>query len=62
MSQQELLKTVIQVLDRVGIPYMLTGSIVSSLQGEPRSTQESFMEDHSFEKDILDILPSIQNG
>ncbi len=34
MSQQELLKKVIQELDRAGIQYMLTGSAVSSLQGE----------------------------
>jgi len=40
MSQQELLKKVIQVLDQTGIHYMITGSIVSSLQGEPRSTHD----------------------
>ncbi|MBT3604724.1 MAG: hypothetical protein HOE48_15605 [Candidatus Latescibacteria bacterium] len=40
MSQQELLKTVSQVLDQSGIEYMITGSMVSSLQGEPRSTHD----------------------
>jgi hypothetical protein len=40
MSQQELLKRVIQVLEQAGIQYMITGSIVSSLQGEPRSTHD----------------------
>lgn len=40
MSQQELLKKVIQVLDDAGIQYMLTGSLVSSLQGEPRFTHD----------------------
>jgi hypothetical protein len=40
MSQQELLKKVIKVLDQAEIQYMLTGSIVSSLQGEPRSTHD----------------------
>ncbi|MEK7395514.1 MAG: hypothetical protein AAB116_01125 [Candidatus Poribacteria bacterium] len=40
MSQQELLKKVIQTLDKIGIQYMITGSIVSSLQGEPRSTHD----------------------
>ena len=40
MSQQELLKKVIQALDQVGIQYMITGSLVSSLQGEPRSTHD----------------------
>jgi hypothetical protein len=40
MSQQELLKKVIRVLDQAGIQYMITGSVVSSLQGEPRSTHD----------------------
>ena len=40
MSQQELLKKVVRVLDQTGIPYMITGSMVSSLQGEPRSTHD----------------------
>jgi hypothetical protein len=40
MSQSELLKRVSQKLDQLKIPYMLTGSVVSSLQGEPRSTHD----------------------
>jgi predicted nucleotidyltransferase len=40
MSQQELLKKVIQILDETEIEYMITGSIASSLQGEPRSTHD----------------------
>lgn len=40
MSQQELLKQVVQVLSETGIDYLVTGSIASSLQGEPRSTHD----------------------
>jgi hypothetical protein len=40
MSQQKLLREVIETLDRAGIEYMITGSVVSSLQGEPRSTHD----------------------
>jgi hypothetical protein len=40
MPQQELVRKVIEVLDRIGIPYMVTGSVVSSVQGEPRSTHD----------------------
>lgn len=40
MSQPELLKKVITMLKKTGIDYMATGSIVSSLQGEPRSTHD----------------------
>lgn len=40
MSQPELLRRVVEVLDRAGISYMVTGSVASSLQGEPRSTHD----------------------
>jgi hypothetical protein len=40
MSQQELLIRVVQLLTAEGIDYMVTGSLVSSLQGEPRSTHD----------------------
>ena len=40
MSQQELLRQIVEILDSARIEYMLTGSIVSSLQGEPRSTHD----------------------
>ena len=40
MSQQELLKKVIRALESAGIEYMVSGSIVSSLQGEPRLTHD----------------------
>jgi predicted nucleotidyltransferase len=40
MSQQELLKRIIQLLDARKIAYMVTGSVTSSLQGEPRSTHD----------------------
>lgn len=40
MLQQELLKRAVQALDAAKVPYVVTGSIVSSLQGEPRSTHD----------------------
>lgn len=40
MSQQELLRIVIQALTQAGIDYMITGSLASSLQGEPRATHD----------------------
>jgi hypothetical protein len=48
MLQQELLVLVVRVLEECGIEYMLTGSVVSSLQGEPRSSHD------------VDIVVSIQ--
>lgn len=50
MSQQELLKKVIKALEAAGIQFMLTGSIASSLQGEPRSTHD------------IDIIVDIQKS
>lgn len=40
MSQQELLIRVVDVLQRLGIAYFVTGSWTSSMQGEPRSTHD----------------------
>ena len=40
MSQQELLRTVVQALESIGADYMVTGSLVSSLQGMPRSSHD----------------------
>ena len=34
------MRAVVQALEDAGTPYMLTGSMVSSLQGEPRSTHD----------------------
>jgi len=40
MSQQELLKQVVAALNSAGIDYMVTGSVASSLHGEPRSSHD----------------------
>lgn len=40
MPQSELLTKVVSALDAANIEYMLTGSIASSLQGEPRATHD----------------------
>lgn len=40
MSQQSLLEQVTTSLAAVGVGYMLSGSLASSLQGEPRATHD----------------------
>jgi hypothetical protein len=40
MSQLKLLKKTVRSLEKEDIPYMLTGSLVSSFQGNPRSTHD----------------------
>lgn len=40
MPEQSLLKRVVEALDAAGVSYMLSGSLASSLQGEPRATHD----------------------
>ena len=40
MSQQELVRTVVKVLEETSIAYFLTGSVASSYQGEPRASHD----------------------
>lgn len=40
MTQADLLRHVVAILEEAGIEYMITGSIASSLQGEPRATHD----------------------
>ena len=40
MSQRELLRRVINTLNKASIPYMITGALASSLQGAPRTTHD----------------------
>jgi hypothetical protein len=56
MSQQELLRQVLAVLKSARIDYMVTGSVVSSLQGEPRATHDI---DFVVQLRVADIDPLI---
>jgi hypothetical protein len=55
MSQQELLAKVIRTLEQLGIECMVTGSIASSMQGEPRSTHDIGISGGS-EKQFIDAV------
>jgi len=39
--EEQALATVVETLERCGIPYMVTGSVASSYYGRPRSTHDS---------------------
>lgn len=41
MSSEEALQLVLVKLDELGIPYMITGSFASNMQGVPRATQDA---------------------
>lgn len=40
MNERELLVDVVRRLNRVGVPYMLTGSMASNYWGTPRMTHD----------------------
>ena len=40
LQPERLIRKVIQTLEDIGIEYMVTGSVASSLQGEPRSSHD----------------------
>ena len=40
MTLADLVTSIVQRLGRAGIPYMITGSVVSSFHGEPRGTRD----------------------
>ena len=54
VSQQELLTKVVKELERLDVQYMLTGSLASSLQGEPRATHDIDL--------VVDLQPDIAKG
>lgn len=56
MSQSELLRHAIEILDQIQIPYMVTGSLASSLYGEPRSTHDIDMLVELKESHISELL------
>ena len=50
MSEQSLLKRVVEALGDAGVGYLLSGSLASSLQGEPRATHDIDL--------VVDIRPA----
>ncbi len=56
MPQLELLEKTVRALHKTRIPYMLTGSIVSSFQGTPRSTHDIDVVVSISQKDIPSII------
>jgi hypothetical protein len=40
MEQSDLLKILVATLEKLGTPYLLTGSLASSTFGEPRFTKD----------------------
>ena len=60
MSQSELLKKVVTTLEGAGIEYMTTGSVASSMQGEPRSTHDIDLVVSIKHESIKELLAAFQ--
>jgi len=61
MSQQEILIDVITKLENLNIQYMLTGSTVTSILGEPRSTHDIDIIISINEKDIKILFDTLHS-
>jgi len=58
-SQEDFLKRLIEKLDRQNIPYMLTGSVSSSLHGDPRATKDVDIVIAPTERQLLHFAESL---
>jgi len=56
MSQQQLLISAVRILDDNSIPFMISGSFASSIQGEPRMTHDIDFVIQIHEEDITKII------
>ena len=59
MSQQALLTRIVEALGVADIAYMLTGSLASSLQGEPRATHDVDLVIEIGEPDVPRLLQAL---
>jgi len=52
---------VVAILDALGIPYVLGGSLASSLMGEPRATADVDMAIRVAEEDVLPLVRALES-
>ena len=62
MTQQEFLARLVKVLESVGIPYMVAGSLASGLHGEPRNTYDCDVVIDPTPEQLQHLLDSFGNG
>lgn len=59
ISQEDFLTNLIKELDRHGIPYMLTGSVASSLHGQPRATKDVDIVIAAAKEQVLNLVKAL---
>jgi hypothetical protein len=62
ISQADFLRTLVEKLDRQNIPYMISGSISSSLHGQPRATKDVDIVIAPTERQLLHFAQSFGEG
>jgi len=58
-SQEDFLEKIIEKLNEQNIPYMLSGSISSSLHGQPRATNDADIIIAPAEKQLIAFVKSL---
>jgi len=61
-SQGDFVKELIEKLNRQNIPYMLSGSVSSSLHGEPRATRDIDIVIAATEEQVLNFAGTLGEG
>lgn len=62
MNQKELLVYIIQALNKLNIPYMITGAYAASFYGEPRTTHDIDLNADIGLKDIVVLREAFKDG
>jgi hypothetical protein len=61
-TQKEFLEHLIGLLERAGIPYMVAGSMSSSLHGRPRATQDADLVIDPTEDQLESLIALLEKG
>jgi len=61
-TQKEFLERLIGLLERAGIPYMVAGSMSSSLHGRPRATQDADLVIDPTEDQLESLVALLEEG
>lgn len=62
IGQREFVERLIKLLDKTGIPYMVAGSVGSSLHGRPRATQDADVVIAPSEEQLDSLVVLLEQG
>jgi hypothetical protein len=62
ITQREFLERLTGLLDKAGIPYMVAGSMSSSLHGRPRATQDADVVIDPTEDQLASLITLLEQG